>query len=151
MGRPSDYTPETAGLICEQIAEGLSIRTICKEEDMPCMSTIFKWLNIYPEFTEQYARAKEAQADAFAEELLDISDDGSNDWLKVHHGDDDKEVGWRVNGEAIQRSRLRVDSRKWLMGKMKPKKYGEKLAHTGADGEGPIEFKLTRAGKPNGE
>ena len=106
---------------------------------MPAMSTIFKWLNDYKEFSEQYARAKEAQADAFAEEILDIADDGTNDWVEIH-GRDGENTGWRENGEAIRRSVLRVDARKWLMGKLKPKKYGDKVQAevTGADG-GPIE------------
>jgi hypothetical protein len=91
---------------------------------MPCLATVFNWLRVHPEFVEQYARAKEESADALAEEILDISDDGSNDWM-VRHGKDGEE-SWVVNGEHVQRSRLRVDSRKWIASKLKPKKYGDR-------------------------
>ena len=109
---------------------------------MPCVATIFNWMRVHQEFLEQYARAKEAQADALAEELLDIADDGSNDWMEVHDRDN---TGWKANGEAIQRSRLRVDTRKWIASKLKPKKYGDKLTqeHSGPDG-GPIRAEVTR-------
>lgn len=140
MGRPSEYTEQAANKICEKIAEGLSIRTICKEEDMPAPSTIFKWLSEHRTFSEQYARAKEAQADAFAEEILDIADDSRNDWIEIH-GEDGEVERARENGEAIRRSVLRVDARKWLMGKMKPKKYGDAaLIKLGGDPDGvPIQ------------
>jgi len=123
-GRPSEFNQETADRICGLVAEGLSVRTISKHDDMPASSTIFKWLAQNPTFAEQYARAKEAQTDAFAEEILDIADDASNDWMEFHQGDN---VGWRENGEAIRRSQTRIEARKWLMGKMKPKKYGDKI------------------------
>jgi hypothetical protein len=74
---------------------------------------------------QQYARAKEAQADAFAEEMLDIADDGTNDWMTKRFGETEVEM---PNPEVLQRSKLRVDTRKWLMSKLQPKKYGEKLA-----------------------
>lgn len=91
---------------------------------MPAMSTMFKWLRENSEFSEQYARAKQEAADAMAEEILDISDNGSNDWMEKHFGET---TAWVTNGEALQRSRLRVDTRKFLMAKMKPKVYGDKL------------------------
>lgn len=96
------------------------------------MTTIFRWLREKEDFRKQYDVAKQEATEALAEELLDIADDGVNDWMEIHRDDDDENVGWRVNGEAIQRSRLRVDVRKWLMSKMKPKKYGEKLDLTTA-------------------
>ena len=88
------------------------------------MQTIFSWLRTKPEFLEQYARAKQESADALAEELLDIADDGSNDWMESNKPGNQ---GYDMNGEALQRSRLRVDTRKWLMSKQKPKKYGDKM------------------------
>jgi hypothetical protein len=124
-GRPTKYSQKLADLICERLAEGESVRTVCKAEDMPAPSSVFKWLREVEGFSEQYARAKQEAADAMAEELLDIADDGSNDWMEVQHGDSSF---WKTNGEALQRSRLRVDTRKWLMSKMKPKKYGERLS-----------------------
>ena len=101
---------------------------------MPCVKTVFNWFGSHPEFLQQYARAKEESADALAEEILDIADDGSNDWMIRH--DKDGEEGWQLNGEHVQRSRLRVDSRKWIASKLKPKKYGDKTTteHTGTVG-----------------
>lgn len=126
MGRPSDYTPELAATICGELASGKSMRTVCLAEDMPAMSTVFLWLRKHPEFSEQYAQAKAEAADALVEEMLDISDDGTNDWMEVHDKDGEC-IGYKVNGEHVQRSRLRVDTRKWIASKLKPKKYGDKL------------------------
>lgn len=141
VGRPSDYSAEIAAAICVRIMDGQSIREIARAEDMPAASTIFLWLSKHPEFSEQYARAKEAQADRLAEEILEISDDGTNDWMSRNGGDDNP--SWSVNGEHIQRSRLRVDSRKWLMSKLAPKKYGDKLALAG-DAENPVRIEEIR-------
>jgi hypothetical protein len=91
---------------------------------MPASSTVFKWLGLFPSFAEQYARARESQAETLAEDILEIADDARNDWME-RRGEED--AGWVANGEHIQRSRLRIDARKWLMSKMAPKKYGEKL------------------------
>jgi hypothetical protein len=130
-GRPSDYTPELADKICSQLAEGKSMRTICKADDMPDASTVFRWLRSKPEFCQQYTRAKDESADALVDEMLDIADEASNDWMEVH---DPENPGYRFNGEHVNRSRLRVDTRKWVASKLKPKKYGEKLdiAHSGS-------------------
>lgn len=119
------FTPELDDEICTHVACGESMRTICANEAMPSMSTVFKWLRENEEFSQHYARAKEDAADAMAEEILDIADDASNDWMIVHKKDDSE--AWQLNGEHVQRSRLRVDTRKFLMSKMKPKKYGDKL------------------------
>lgn len=91
------------------------------------MVTIFSWLRTHDEFLKQYTRAKEESADAMAEDVLDIADDGTNDYMTITKGGQEYEV---VNSEALQRSRLRVDTRKWLMAKMKPKKYGDKIDMT---------------------
>jgi hypothetical protein len=144
MGRPSDYTQEIADRICEKIADGLSLRSICLDEEMPNKATVFRWLAAKKEFSDQYARAREAQADTLADEMLDIADDGDNDWMERKVGG--ASVGWQENGEAIGRSRLRLDTRKWIASKLKPKKYGEKvdMQHTGPDG-GPVSLHVTFA------
>jgi len=103
---------------------------------MPSKTTVFSWMRIYPEFLDQYTRAKEESADAMAEDVLDISDDGHNDWMEKHYGDD---VVWVENKEALARSKLRVETRKWLMAKMKPKKYSDALKLSGDD-ESPLSF-----------
>lgn len=99
------------------------MRTACKADDMPSAVTVFAWMRKYPDFLKQYARAKEESADALAEEIMDIADDGSNDWMEENHKGD---VAYKVNGEHVQRSRLRVEARKWIASKLKPKKYGDK-------------------------
>lgn len=129
VGRPTIYSPELAEKICEMLASGISMRTVSKDESMPAMATMFRWIREKPEFKEQYERAKEESTDALAEDLIDIADDGTNDWMEKH-GKDGEQIGWTLNGEHVQRSRLRVDARKWLMAKMKPKKYGEKIDMT---------------------
>lgn len=142
-GRPSDYSLEMATIICERLAKGESLRTICKDDDTPSQTSVFRWLEANEPFREQYARARTAQADFYAEEIIEISDDGTNDWM-ARRSEAEKgagvDTGWVLNGEHVQRSRLRVDARKWYASKLAPKKYGDKFVneHSGPDG-GPIE------------
>lgn len=121
-----EYSQEVVSEICRRIADGQSVNEIARDETMPAKSTIFLWLATHSEFSDQYARAKEAQAEHMAEDILDIADNANNDWM-LRHGDED--AGWQANGEHLQRSRLRIDSRKWLLSKLLPKKYGEKVEH----------------------
>jgi len=133
-GRPSDYSPALASAICAQLADGKSMRAVCKAESMPSMQTVFRWLGEKIEFREQYEKAKEESADVHSEDMLDIADSGSNDWMENNDPDN---PGYRANGEHIQRSRLRVDTRKWIASKLKPKKYGDRMTTelTGKDGK----------------
>lgn len=132
MGRPSEYSQEVVDRICEEIATtSKSLRTICAPDDMPSVRTILNWLNTKPDFLLQYERAKQEQADFMSEEMLEIADDGSNDFMTIVKGDQTYEV---ENKEWTSRSKLRVDTRKWLASKLKPKKYGDKLDVT-SDGE----------------
>jgi len=126
MARPTAYTLELGERICAELAQGVSLRTVCKADDMPCVATVFNWFRVHPEFLEHYARAKEESADAMAEEILDIADNAANDYMEALDKDG-QAASWRFNGEHIQRSRLRVDTRKFLMAKMKPKRYGDKV------------------------
>jgi len=131
-GRPSDYSEEIADLICTDIAtSSKSLKTICEQEGMPNAVTVMRWLRVHDEFRNQYARAKEDQADFLAEEMIDIADDGSNDLMTITKGDISYEM---ENKEVTNRSKLRVETRKWIASKLKPKKYGEKLDLT-SDGE----------------
>ncbi|WP_181171688.1 hypothetical protein [Mesorhizobium sp. B2-6-7] len=125
MPRTSEYTEEIAGRICAELVAGRSLRDICKDEEMPAQSTIFKWLGQHRSFAEQYTRAREAQMEAMAEDILDIADDGTNDFVKKTNGDGAEYEAF--DSEHVQRSKLRIDTRKWLMSKLAPKKYGEKL------------------------
>lgn len=123
-GRPSKYTDEIAKEICRRIADGESLRAICRDQGMPHEATVRGWALIpeHPFFT-QYAQAREVAYHSMADELLEIADDGSNDWMQRT---DPSNEGWDINGEHMQRSRLRVDTRKWMLSKMLPKIYGER-------------------------
>ena len=147
-GRPSDYSEEKAAIICARITEGESLRSICRDEDMPSTVSVFRWLDKHESFRNQYARARSAQADTLFEQILEIADEGRNDWMEKHGQDD---AGWQLNGEHVQRSRLRVDARKWAASKLAPKKYGEKL-EIGGDPLNPLQHVHTierRVVRPN--
>lgn len=118
VGRPSKYTPELATQICSELAQGKSLRTVCLAEGMPALSSVFLWLRENKDFSEQYARAKEESADALFEETMDIADES----IEVVRNAPEKK-----SGAMAQVQRLRVDTRKWMMSKMKPKKYGDIL------------------------
>ncbi|MGN7772178.1 terminase small subunit protein [Phyllobacterium sp. 22552] len=133
-GRPSIYSDELVANICVALASGRSLRDVCTDKGMPAASTVFLWLSKHPGFSEQYARAMEARTNALAEEILEIADDSAGD---VGITADGREV---VKSDVIARARLRVDTRKWLMSKMAPKKYGDKISQevSGPDGK-PVE------------
>lgn len=141
-GRSSEFSEETADIICERISDGESLRSICEGDDMPSKSTVFKWLSQQQKFADQYARAREAQADALFDDLLTIADDGTNDWMERKNSDGTA-IGWQENGEALRRSQIRIDARKWMAGKLRPKKYGDKLELAG-DPERPLITRIER-------
>lgn len=134
-----DMTDELFDEICERMVDGESVRTICKDDHMPAISTLMKILNQNPDRSAQYARALQMRADAMFEEIMDISDDGSNDYM-LRNADDPTSIV--LNGEHVQRSKLRVDSRKWALGRMNPKKYGEKTFIGGVD-DAPVKVQNT--------
>lgn len=120
-GRPTDYNQEVAAKICGMIIDGMSLRAICRRDDMPSTTSVCLWLSKYPEFATQYARAREEQAETYADEIVEIADDSANDTYIDENGQT------RTNQEVVARSRLRVEARKWVASKLKPKKYGEKI------------------------
>ena len=142
VGRPTVYSDLVAGKLCAYIAEGMSLRNVCKQPGMPSTATVMRWLadDSKVAFREQYACAREAQADLLAEQILDIADEECTMVRADKHGsnDDDGEGRTEVvfDSTAVARNRLRVDARKWLASKMAPKKYGDKLQTelTGANG-----------------
>jgi hypothetical protein len=136
MSKPDvRFSKEVFDAICEQISEGVSLRKICEADNMPAKGTVMKWLVDFPELQDQYTRARELQAETIFDEMLDIADDGSNDWMEKFNPEG-QSIGWQINGEHVQRSRLRLDSRKWQLSKMLPKKYGDKMDVT--SGGAPI-------------
>lgn len=130
MARLTIYNEEIAEKICEIIAtsnKGLS--NICKDDSMPSRSTVHKWLAANKEFANKYARAKEDQADFLAEEIITIADHSDKDTVIIH--DKNGNPTRAEDKEWTNRSRLRVDSRKWIASKLKPKKYGDKVEVSG--------------------
>lgn len=136
---PAIRSPENAALICLRITEGRTLRQIAKE--IGCVnSAIVKWTLEDEAFGQQYLFAKRVQADLFAEETIEIADDSSGDWVEREvEGGGTIRV---VDHEAIQRSRLRVDTRKWYAAKMAPKRYGERVEIAG-DRDNPLEVAHT--------
>ena len=134
MGRPSKYSKKLGDEIALRIAQGESVRRIGKDPDMPAATTIFRWaLDSGHEFCEQYDRAKRIRAETLVDEVIDIADDGSNDYIVNDKGN---EV---IDTEHVQRSRLRLDTRKWFASKVMPKVYGDKLDVT-SDGEKTVPY-----------
>ena len=107
-GRPTDYTKDTADKICEKISGGLSLRAICAEDGMPARGTVYRWLIENADFQDQYARARDKQADYFAEEIIEIADNAE------------------AESAAVSKAKLQIDARKWAASKIAPKKYGDK-------------------------
>lgn len=137
MARKMQYTPELSDEICGRLAEGESLRKICSDAHMPARTTVLRWVeNDHEGFASRYSTARDTGLDTMADSLMEISDDGSNDWMETN---DPGNPGYRINGEHIQRSKLRVDARKWYLSKLAPKRYGDKTSMelTGADG-GPV-------------
>ena len=133
-GRPTVYSKALAETICRRLAEGESLRAICRDDATPALSTVLAWLfdGEHDEFSEQYARARKAQAELRADEIVDLADDNAGDWTIDEKGNP------VVDHDHIARSRLRVDARKWIASKLLPK-YGDKVQHTG-EGGGPVAF-----------
>lgn len=132
-GRPSEYKPHIGRLICDRIASGDSVRTICADDDMPSDRTIYSWLEKYPDFLQQYARARELQAERYANEIIDISDEVPLCTVP----DPDGGISTRVDAAGVQRNKLRVDARKWVAAKLLPKKYGDSTTLKG-DSDNPL-------------
>lgn len=130
-GRPSVYTEELALTIIERICSGMSLREICRADDMPARSTVLLWISHDKEgFSGRYAKACMARAYYWADEIVDIADDSTNDYMLRQSKDgEDYE---QINPEAIGRSRLRVDARKWLVSKLIPA-YSDKPEPTSSD------------------
>jgi len=124
IGRPSIYSKEIRNSVCTRIAVGESLRSICQSKDLPTIETIRRWLRDKPEFCAQYARARDEQADFYADEMREIADN-TNDPAKA---------------------RLQIDTRKWIASKLKPKKYGDShlLKHADANGD-PLQSVLEAA------
>lgn len=146
MGRPSSYSEEMAAEICERVAttpRGLDF--ICEsDEALPSARQIHRWLSAHEEFRQSYARARDRQADLLFDECLEIADDCSSDTKLTKEGVEVCDAEW------ISRSKLRVDTRRWMAGKLAPKKYGERAEHVLTDADGNSLFALMAQIASNG-
>lgn len=137
IGRPSSFTQHIAEVICDRIAEGESLREICREDDMPTRMTIYRWLQADPVFCDQYARAREDQADTLADEIIAIADEQPEVIAVLDkHG---ALIEHKLDGAFLQWQKNRIDARKWTAMKLKPKKYGDRQILAG-DSEAPLEI-----------
>jgi hypothetical protein len=149
MARATSYTDELGKAICDRIAEGETLISVTKDEGMPSLATVSRWLNdskqADTEFFKLYTTAREVQYIIREEEILEISDDGRRDYLET----DDGVV---VDHDHINRAKLRVDSRKWLLSKLLPLRFGDRIAHQALDEHGKparMEITVTRVSAPD--
>ncbi len=132
-GRPSSFSDEIADEICRRMAEGETPRQICRDEGMPARSTLTNWCEADPEgFGARFQLAYDALVATWSEEIIDIADDATNDWVERENKDGSKYMA--IDKEHITRSALRVKTRQWLLSKLNSKRFGDKLAVTDADG-----------------
>lgn len=106
--------------LCRRIADGETLRGVCRDPKMPGKDVFLQWLHEDASFAARYAQAREALADHWADEIIEIADDGTNDFVE-------RDGKLTLNSEHVQRSRLRIDTRKWVMSKIVPRKYSERI------------------------
>lgn len=119
------YTPDLAAKFCAALADGKSIRTVCKADGMPSKATVFRWLREYPEFAKMYEVATDERADTLVDEIVEIADNCKTD------------------ADSIRKAKLRIHARVEYAQKMKPRKYGTKLELTG-EGGGPLRVVMSQ-------
>lgn len=119
-GRPSSYCPDKAQKIIEQLSDGIPLRVICRQEDMPYWRTVYDWIAKDEVLSAHIARARDLGYDAIAEECLDIADEVSGDYTET-------DKGMVYNAEHVQRSKLKIETRLKLLAKWNPKKYGDRI------------------------
>lgn len=132
--KPRLFTPELLEDIIERIAKGGTLLRICEEPGMPNRNTFHEWLAKVEGAKERYEIAVQRRTERYVEEMTQISDDGLNDTYTDDQGNT------RTMTDVIARSKLRVDTRKWIASKLLPKTYGDKVTTevTGADGKALI-------------
>lgn len=109
VGRPPVYSQDTKDNICARIANGESLRAVCRDNGMPNQDTVHMWLNKDDAFVEQYARACARREDSFFDDLIEIADSVTADAAEV------------------AKARVQIDARKWVLSRMNPKKYGDRV------------------------
>lgn len=139
MGRPSSYTKAMAARICDRLAEGESLRAICRTDGFPSIVSVMRWLDAFAPFRAQYARAREIQAETLAAEILDIADTPMLGTVETA-----KEWGVEIKtADMIDHRRLQIDARKWIASKLKPKVYGAiRPGDEDDEGDAPVPVKV---------
>lgn len=129
QGGQTIYTREIADRICQQLSEGMTLNQICRQPGMPARPTVLLWAREDRDgFADRYAHGREMLLDHWADEAIDISDDGSNDYMERQQANGDTKMVY--DREHVDRSKLRVDTRKWMLTKLKPERYGDKIEQT---------------------
>lgn len=126
QGRPSKRTQAIEDEIFRRIGEGETLRAICRDEHMPSYGAVYDWAEADKDFSSRLAHARDKGEEAIAQECIEIADDGTNDWMEKH-GKDGEFIGYQINGEHVQRSKLRIETRLKLLAVWNPKKYGNKV------------------------
>ena len=145
VGAPTTYNTHIATVICIRLAEGESLKQILRTEGMPVQSAVYEWLLRHPEFAERYTRAREEQADTLADEIIAIADE-SPETVEVR----DKEgnvLDVKIDSGYVSYQKQRIEARKWTAMKLKPKKYGDRVAVEGVEGGAAIKTEDTNANK----
>jgi hypothetical protein len=154
-GAPRKYDRAVVGeYVCSQLKTGRSLESICKDDGMPCVSAFLTWIEEDPKgLGEDYAQARKIGYSLLADEIMTIADK-THEWVTIQELDPDgkplldakgaprlRQVLMPLNSDVVAHKRVQIDTRKWMLSKMLPKVYGDKVTqeHTGADG-GPIAF-----------
>jgi hypothetical protein len=146
VGAPTTYNTHIASVICIRIAEGESLREIVKTAGMPDRTAIYDWLLRHPEFANQYARAREEQADTLADEIIAIADE-QPEIIAVTDKKTGALIEHKLDGAFLQWQKNRIEARKWTAMKLKPRKYGDRVALEGVEGGAAIKTEDTNANK----
>jgi hypothetical protein len=128
------YNEELGDFICDEVATGKSLKTVCEQDGMPTMQGVMHWCTINPVFAGKYASACINKAMVWADEIMDIADDSRNDY--VEQEDKDGHLQTVFDGEHMKRTTLRVDTRKWYLSKIMPKQFGDATLLKLADADG---------------
>lgn len=119
--------------MCELLMTSGSLRAVCRTEGMPDRGTVMRWVvDDIDGFAAKYARAKDMGIDEFVDETLEIADDGTNDWMKTERGP-------QLDSEHVQRSKIRIETRRWLAERMAPKRYGLKQGMDVTNSDGTLQ------------
>ena len=119
------FTPALFTIVCDRISKGESLRAVCRDPEMPAKATVLRWLREMPDLRDQYAAARDDLMEYWASDIIEIADDGTLDTMAgLNKYGDEVQVPNHAN---VQRDRLRIDARKWLLARLKPKVYGDRV------------------------